>query len=148
MSEKLTATEAAFYLGERCCVYKGDRLIRTETVIPQMLIDMDSMLTAFYTYKLLLRPLSDMTEEELMELCRVNTPKLRWDSIEIFDVDEHKIWYADGSMWHGDGVSELNDLHIYFAEMNPKSFAYLLSIGIDLFSWIESGKAIDKTKLK
>jgi hypothetical protein len=98
--------------------------------------------------KLLLRPLSDMSEEEAVEMCKINTPEYRWDCIEIFDISGECIWYMDGSRSQGDGFDEANDLYIYFEHLNAKEFAYLLSKGFDVFGLKEKGLAIYKTDVK
>lgn len=66
--------------------------------------------------KLLLRPLSDMTEEERTTVIDINVQMLKQNSLT-------------GSM-----------------KYDGHSCAYLLSKGFDLFGLIEAGLAIDKTK--
>jgi hypothetical protein len=71
--------------------------------------------------KPILRPLSSLTGEEIEE------------------------------MWYGHTGAEVrgempNGLTVFF-NVTPEHVAYLLSLGIDLFSLIPSGLAIDKTKL-
>ena len=65
--------------------------------------------------KLLLRPLSDMTEEEKNE--------------------------------SGFGTTNKHDAHKFTITTHFETMRYLLSKGFDLFSLIESGLAIDKTKI-
>lgn len=94
--------------------------------------------------KLVLRRLSDMSEEEAIELCKLQTPEKRWPDIDVHDVSHCDIHFTDGSKWYGDGVEELNDLHVHFDGLNANQFAYLLSRSFDLFNLIDSGLAIDQ----
>lgn len=71
--------------------------------------------------KPLLRPLRSMTEGEMQDLIKSGHIIYRGEPIEDFA----KLW----SYYH------------------PETFAYLLSHSFDLFNLIESGEAIDKTKL-
>jgi hypothetical protein len=95
-----------------------------------------------------LRPLSDMSEWEADELCKITTPENRWNQIEIFEIGSEFIWFMDGSRSQGDGFDEANDLYIYFNQLNAKEFAYLLSKGFDVFGLKEKGLAIYKTDVK
>ena len=77
-------------------------------------------------FKLPLRPLSDMTEEEAIEVL-------------LYDKSFHRDycgWLADFVKWEKQKV------------YNPNEFAKLLSKHFDLFGLIEDGLAIDKTTLK
>jgi hypothetical protein len=75
--------------------------------------------------KPLLRPLSDLKEEDTKE----------------FDKDRKhdKLWFA----WH-DAILFCEG----FSKFTPEQFTFLLKKGFDLFGLIESGEAIDKTKHK
>lgn len=97
---------------------------------------------------LILRPLSDMTEEEASDLIKFESAPHRHASIDVFDITDNHIWYVDGEMWHGDGVSEMYDKYIKFNELSPDQFKYLLSKGFDLFGLIEAGLAINATTFK
>lgn len=76
--------------------------------------------------KPLLRPLSDMTEQERDHI-----------GIElkagIWNADDIKSWGNSSLLWTN-------------KHLTPKVFAYLLSRSFDLFGLLESGQAIDKTK--
>lgn len=108
-------------------------------------------------FKLLLRPLSDMTEEELREamtICyrSVYSSEPSFDSVEmILDESggglkaiEHPKWEygltvtLDGVMFSTNGQF----LNIPVFDVTR----YLLSKGFDLFGLIDAGLAIDKTK--
>lgn len=73
--------------------------------------------------KLVLRPLSDMTEEEWVETCR----RQQW---------------ATGS------PKFLNEGTVMMMNIKPDCFTYLLSHGFDIFGLIEENLAINKTTIK
>lgn len=106
-------------------------------------------------FKPLLRPLSDMTEEEMKELlCLDFAPSddvFRNMVTEFkFDVNEPQRRTKRGT---GVGFSVFKDGSHYmsgtlsFVDLNPHQFVYLLKLGFDLFGLIEAGLAIDKSKL-
>lgn len=77
--------------------------------------------------KPILRPLSDMTEEEARQLCpNGEEPFLKY----LSEKDE---WYT-------------NRIHFYTAY--SECYRFLLSRGFDLFGLIDSGLAIDATKIQ
>lgn len=88
----------------------------------------------FYTYKFLLRPLSDMTEEEKKHL--------------LVNCMNEPYMYASGTFSISKsgyiGVSQESGYVNFCA--NVTAFHYLLSKGFDLFNLISEGLAIDKTK--
>lgn len=103
----------------------------------------------------ILRPLSDMTEEEMKELlCLDFAPSddvFRNMVTEFkFDVNEPQRRTKRGT---GVGFSVFKDGSHYmsgtlsFVDLNPHQFVYLLKLGFDLFGLIEAGLAIDKSKL-
>jgi hypothetical protein len=98
--------------------------------------------------KPILRPLSSMTEEEAVEVCKFATEAKRHKSIDILSIDVKRgyIHYMDGSMWSGDGVQEYNDLEVHFNRICPEQFHYLLSRGFDLFGLIPADLAINAKK--
>lgn len=98
-------------------------------------------------FKPILRPLSSMTDDEAIEVCKFETPKGRWGDIEIEEIRDNKIWYLDGSMFHGDGISEYEDCFIYFNQLDSEQFRFLISKHFDLFGLIKEGLAIDATTL-
>lgn len=79
---------------------------------------------SFDWFKLLLRPLSDMTEEE---------------AIECGNLDYDFSGEPDLNKWTWKDFDTLN---------SSSQFQYLLSKHFDLFGLIEAGLAIDKTTLK
>lgn len=103
--------------------------------------------------KPILRPLSDMTEEERAEIFyfifgRQFKGRTEWYK-EKTTLQEPR-WVLSqgvdrvGIQMNGDIWADC-DLHVY--KMNPhKNTLYLLSKSFDLFGLIDSGEAIDKTK--
>lgn len=82
-------------------------------------------------FKLLLRPLSDMSEDEKLYIVEAITySHVRFSSkdsiLGSFDADRYNKKHNN--------------------ELYPDEFLYLLKQGFDLFGLIESGLAIDKTK--
>lgn len=82
--------------------------------------------------KLILRPLSSMTEEEILECMVLISQKKRELKIE----SDHKIKFTV----KGHGTMFIHTLDTYIN-------SWLLSKGFDLFGLIESGSALDGTKL-
>lgn len=93
--------------------------------------------------KLMLRRLSDMTEEEATELAKIQTVEKRLKDVQVLLIEKDRVHYIDGSMWQGDGVEEYNDLYVYYDLLTPKQFVYLLKQGFDLFGLLDAGLAID-----
>jgi len=122
----LTAKELALYLGCECQYVDGliFELCGIVNIFgePHAEGRISSNKTSAYplsTVKPILRPLSDMTEEE--------------------DKECHNIMF-------GEFAEKVKDKYIIHYE--GKKIAYLLSKHFDLFGWIEAGLAIDKTTLK
>ena len=122
MKTELTAADLALYfgcevewLGERCSFVFGVNAT-DKSFNPIRLVNSDghTIWVLEKTIKPILRPLSDMTEDE-----NENAQKI-----------------VDAGGWG------------YEAAIAAELTVYLLSIGIDLFGWIDAGLAIDKTKLE
>lgn len=94
-------------------------------------------------YPLMLRRLSDMEEEEAVELVKLQTDQMWHESIDIFQIKYNHIHFMDGSKWYGDGVEEFNDCYCYFNALQPRQFHLLLQRGFDLWNLIEQGDAVD-----
>lgn len=92
--------------------------------------------------KPILRPLSDMTEEELIE--QENIFKIYEPDFEVTPDMRKNAW----EKIKNDGIMAVE----FSEDNNPlmvfELFRYFLSKHFDLFGLIESGLAIDKTKLK
>ncbi len=87
--------------------------------------------------KLILRPLNDMTEEEMLEYGK-NVDSLK-------DCDNAEFSRAGAIVFSTNGFP---NGHMYPDDYNTaESFRYLLSKGFDLFNLINDGLAIDKTKV-
>jgi hypothetical protein len=96
----------------------------------------------FNEVKPLLRPLSDMTEEEVIKYLR-----LKHNAYS----GEYEIKLRDNGFWWLFKTIASDEKFKFFGEMldesNSDQFRWLLSKGFDLFGLIEAGLAIDKTKL-
>lgn len=144
MKKELTPQIAALYLGcevqvndgrtgrlfgvsiDRCEIQFGDNWPMQPEVYPAILVSP------------LLRPLSDMTEEEAREIYRM-------DFGSEFEV---KDWMEENPAleWiRGDNEVYREEIDIFIG--SPEIWAYLLSRGFDLFGLIEAGLAKDKTKI-
>lgn len=91
--------------------------------------------------KPILRPLSDITEEEKIEIIKAKYPSLKIKSVIIYnEFYTAKVEYFS---------EHLNDWlpSVVNGFLGPEQFKYLISKGFDLFGYIEKGLAIDKTKL-
>jgi hypothetical protein len=89
--------------------------------------------------KPILRPLSDMTVDEAVQLIEIGTSV--YNFISIRKVDRYEVMY-DG----GYPTSKRTWLyHLRFSELKAEQFHFLLSKNFDLFELIEAGLAIDKT---
>ena len=119
---KLTTQELALYLGCECQTPEGILKLgavyeNTSPVFYDAVRDF-----GMEEIKPILRPLTDMTEEEKKELSDVafgDTILLTGEAEE-----QTRVWG------------------------NPLSIKFLITKHFDLFGWIEKGLAIDRTKLK
>lgn len=84
--------------------------------------------------KLILRPLSSMTEEEKEQIAKLMSPKATKWLVEILVLDAIRV-----ETW-GDGMHSIAENYW------PDLFLYLLSKHFDLFGLIEKQEAIDSTK--
>lgn len=88
-------------------------------------------------FRLYLRPLSDMTEEEAKEFCRLEGWGENLENIVVTDdaIDFKRV------------IGDRSEACISrFTRCRPEMFRWLLSHGFDLFELIDAGLAIDKTK--
>jgi len=92
--------------------------------------------------KPILRPLSDMTEEEKIMLCCLNLTN-EWKPGHIIQTNDEDI----AAMRVFDHKGNYKSLYIPKNKISPSNFLWLLSKHFDLFGLIESGLAIDKTTL-
>lgn len=93
----------------------------------------------FSEIKLILRPLSDITNEEVKEFAN-------WEAgmtLVKFKSDELMLELQYLNI----GERETTFYHYYWRQISARQFHYLLSKGFDLFNLIPEGLAIDKTKL-
>jgi hypothetical protein len=146
-----------FYLG--CDVLRPDgRTILKMIGISGTIIEFENPLGQEEMYgdakkaKPILRPLSDMTDDEIIEIAAnifLVTPHL----IE-FSLEEIKTFIVKNEMFvvgAAEDEYEENSVSVLGYEFSPTSFflltQFLLSKHFDLFGLIEAGLAIDKTKL-
>jgi hypothetical protein len=103
-----------------------------------------------YLVKPIVRMLSSMTEEEAVEICKLDTEPKRWASIDVLEINKDGIHYIDGSKWYADGVEELNDCHVSFNHISSDIFHELIKMGFWLWdeSAFEKGLIIDAETVK
>jgi hypothetical protein len=96
--------------------------------------------------KPILRPLSDMTEQEAWEFVGGKSDHL-YDDLKIDKIDKTgiSISYVINA---GDEGSFPQSHKFDFFALGPEQFKHLLSRGFDLFNLIPEGLAIDKTTIK
>lgn len=102
-------------------------------------------------FKPILRPLSDMTEEEALALAKIHDSEGDWRVVDrcrlwilVQDQYANKIFIQfsdDGNLWDCEDADGSVSGYETF-----EAVKYLFSRGFDLFGLIESGLAIDKTK--
>lgn len=124
----------------------------------------------YYDFKLILRPLSDMTEEEMIQVIQLTVPDSMEDKPTVGDYDLDLFYNDGGNMVDGDvaiganyscicyegqiAIRECGSVHFFNEDGNPenaynipKVYTFLLSKHFDLFGLIEAGIASDKTKI-
>lgn len=139
MEDKLTAADLALFLGQKCYFEMKGRDGAVSARNLGMTIDGD-FISAFqngcrHNCRPILRPLSDLTEDEARHL---HTIVFGWEFAGLTSCVD---W-----MFQSFQPSEIDRIGA-LAGHYP-AWRYLLSIGIDLFGWIDSGLAIDKTKIE
>lgn len=92
--------------------------------------------------KPILRPLSDMSEEEKIMLCCLNMPN-GWQPGHIYETNDDDI----AAMRIFDYQGDYKSLYIPKKRISPNNFLWLLSKHFDLFGLIEAGLALDATKI-
>lgn len=110
-------------------------------------------------YTLILRPLSDMIQEEAIELCSIHNPnpfdgdrlkhwvKSEVSEMEFLTVSNKKNAYSFQIDCTNGDVSVYKDDELHTTDGTAKMTAYLLSQHFDLFNLIPQGIAIDATTL-
>jgi hypothetical protein len=141
--KKLTAQDLAlYYRGQAKLISRAEKLdsFHGFAHVGQIVV-IDSILLAsveqgLYEVKPILRPLSDMTEDE----ARSVWGKCYGDDFGDGECLLHLIATVDSD--------ERNDSEFDVLLGYPDGWRYLLSRHFDLFGWIEAGLAIDKTKIE
>lgn len=139
MNDKLTPQEAALYLGQEIQFTDSNGKVRVFAIYGDIITELE------YDYtdeaKLLLRPLSDIQEEEARHVLSLRLNGSVIHELKIQAPAAIHIRYSNSPestiIYRGS---------LLFDRLEPREVQYLLSIGIDVFGWIEAGKAIDKTK--
>jgi len=127
-----------FYLGCEMISKKGTIWILAPSNFPNNWKD-----SYFLTSKPLLRPLSDMTEEEAVEVTK---------PIVIYGYTEGRSYEAYrnsfGKIVVSWGISHL-EKYVPQSELHftTEQFIYLIKQGFDIFGLIDSSQAVDKTKI-
>lgn len=107
-------------------------------------VTIDQVNRGSFTCNPILRPLSDMTEEEKMQLIRICHPEKEYPIIKYIDLDKEVLNFSSKTQ-------RMKYYRIFacgfYGTWHPEEMKYLLKQGFDLFGLIESGLAIDKTKL-
>lgn len=96
-------------------------------------------------YKLLLRPLSDMTEEEAIEITKPIAFYGNHTSERIYRTYRNP--FGDLIVSWGESLKE-KYLPMKETHFNTQQFLYILKHGFDIFNLIPEKLAIDKTKMK
>ncbi len=109
--------------------------------------------TQLHNHKLLLRPLSDMTEKEAVVIAKMGDELIQYSLMDIEIIRDSKMIQV---VWHDSEKGEMRFM-IYLSgkfitAQNPVYnyqyiTSYLLKQGFDIFGLIEAGLAIDKTKI-
>ena len=141
--KKLTAQDLAlYYRGQAKLIRRAKKLESFQGFahVGQVVV-IDSVLIAsveqgLYEVKPILRPLSDMTEDE----ARSVWGKCYGDDFGDGECLLHLIATVDSD--------ERNDSEFDVLLGYPDGWRYLLSRHFDLFGWIAAGLAIDKTKIE
>lgn len=173
---ELTAADLARYIGCECRLYNGDGCLATILAINSGLKDwnpigvrtskecgnVDVWLTA-KEVKPILRPLSDMTEEEEKEFVplaagsqiarfsRDNSGPSNWWQwfLEFENGDtDHLIINEQGETWFRSHFESAESRRNWSNTVNThEQTIWLIRHWFDVFKWIPAGLAIDKTKL-
>lgn len=114
------------YLGQKVYINHPDAAFRNDTLDADLLTRLLNGSLPIENYQLILRPLSDMTDEEKRKVVKL-LPKSTENILPRIDV--------------GRATSA------FMNKATPDLVIYLLSRGFDLFQLIESGLALDKTTL-
>lgn len=121
-------------------------------ILPLDKIKIDSILRG--GYKLVLRQLSDMKEEELREICEIM--EYANSKLPFFRRQKSKTWVQWYCVWDNKETivanltNDINGLTIYgnnYYRCYLKVFPFLLKQGFDLFGLINSKQAIDAETL-
>lgn len=144
---KLSVADLALYLGQQCCIVTWDRDVMQmpEWFAPVgsiVLIDISTLASVagkIATVSPLLRPLFSITKDEAKDLV------IFLADTEVNHLLERILRTSVASRDAEHPVISAEDIMLMTG--NPKLTVALLRLGFDIFGWIESGLAIDKTTL-
>lgn len=158
--------QSNYHFVHNYAIHKGDIKILTASLLHCIEYHSNKLI-----FKPILRPLSDMTEEEIIHLLWVNNDSEQLDADcriskeEIIQAIDEQVFDKEHNRWRimyscrcfvgtfiieGNGDMELydEDDDLQGLENRSESFRYLLKQHFDLFNLIPEGLAIDKTKIK
>lgn len=142
-----------YYLGQKCMeavVVPGQALYFEESLIGYRSVY--NLANDLSVVRPILRPLSDMTEEEMRDFVKGYVDEDEQYEIHSLSTDGESIEFYCGttSEWQPDGVAvpvERKWVMPLF-QLMPHEFHFLLQRGFDLFGLIESGQAVDAKSLQ
>lgn len=153
--EKLTVKDLAMFIGCKCWFGKREGFAGIGDIISPKVL---GYVEQGFNCKPILRPLSDMTEEEAIEIAKIiygQPDSVKWKvesnkykkALLVYRRHYQKrfvICLESGEIecYDMDGVDESKDIY-----MNQHFVTkYLILKQFDVFGWIEKGLAIEKTK--
>ncbi|HET6224640.1 MAG TPA: hypothetical protein VFF27_00080 [Bacteroidia bacterium] len=124
---KLTTQELGMFIGCQCVWHENENIVGG--ILQGQWID--NYDPEYITVKPVLRYLSDMTDEEIIELTK-SIPMLSMDDIPMIQDAIYNSLHPDNRLSF---------------DANVRVIKYLIEKHFDVFGWIEKGLAIDKTKV-
>lgn len=132
--QQLTPQQLALYLGQMAKTPAGIVCISSVSDLG-FATDVDRVRFPIYNWFPILRRLDSITEDEARALYTCRYPLESWEGESALND-----WWLESDEFY---IPErLNCLGC------PSAWLYLLSLGIDLFGWIDAGLAIDKATLQ
>lgn len=137
MNNKTLKDVIHLYVGCGCEKFLlRDPKTRLSTILSASLMEEVNTVGATIGVKLLLKPLSEMSEEDAKRLIRMKYAQDIKD-VRLYNMGEYSVEAQitfDGFDWM--------PAMFYIAEMNPSQFLFLLSKGYDLYDGITHGWAV------
>jgi len=157
--ERLTEKDFALFLGAKMrCQQKGHQYKDFIIDFKNIEYFVNSPFAKSYEVKPILRPLSDIKEQELIDIAKViygNPDSVKW-RVEFNKYRNCHLVYrkhynkrftyccetGEIECYDMDGVDECKDIYMNQHHVTK----YLISKHLDVFGWIEKGLALDSTK--